>query len=828
MNRRRHLSIEARLRMLVFAASGLALVLAVIGFTLLDQYFLRRQFQRDLEVQARMLAYGNAAALAFRITADAEAQLQSLSASARIGGAALYETNGALFAFYRRSLEEVIPRQAPAPGAPAPPGRYVCTVPVLEAGHLVGLCWVSADLSELRERQFTYAFVAAGVLIVALGAASSLGARLQRAISDPLRELLQTMGEVSTKHDYSVRARQLKDDELGRLTAGFNAMLERIEEQNRALKVEQELLAQRVAERTEQLHVAAEQSRQLAVAAEAANKAKSEFLATMSHEIRTSLNGVLGFTHLLLESPLESFQREYVNTIQVSGETLLAVINDILDFSKIEAGKLEIEAASFELEELVEGVGDLLARRAEEKGLELLLEFDPGLPQHVRADPVRLRQVLLNLLANAVKFTNAGHVRVEVDAETVATADPASTAPMRIHFRVTDTGIGIPAEKLPQLFQMFSQADSSTTRRYGGTGLGLAISRRLVELMGGEMGVESQPGKGSTFWFTIPVNRVGPDAAIVTPATSLARFRILVIDDVAVNRRALNRLLATWHIRSVEVESGERGLEALREARRDGDPFHLALVDYLMPGMDGLHFAAAVSAEEGLRGLPMILLTSGAQQRELAQFRAAGFAECLMKPLVRPRRLREVIESVLPLDAAGPGASVPKAAGVSPVAFEAAGPFAGRRILLAEDNEVNQRFARALLERMGCQVRIADNGREAVRLAATGQFDLILMDCQMPEMDGWCATGQILQARQGRPGPPIIALTAGALAGDRERCLAAGMSDYLTKPFKRVDVELIFRRWLSSPAERDTPGTGAASGITRPGSPPADPAGAAR
>jgi len=408
-----------------------------------------------------------------------------------------------------------------------------------------------------------------------------------------------------------------------------------------------------------------------------------------------------------------------------------------------------------------------------------------------------VRQVLLNLVGNAIKFTHRGHVRIEVGLASLeaSASQHSGTAPLRLLFRVKDTGIGIAPDKLPGLFQMFSQADSSTTRRYGGTGLGLAISRRLVELMGGEIGAESEPGRGSTFWFTVAVEAAEFHEVLTQPSVELRQCRILVVDDLALNREALRRQMAHWGLDCAEADCAAAGLDVLRQAARAGRPFHLLMTDHMMPGMDGIQFAAEIRRDPLLQSLKMILLSSGSQRRDLPEMKAAGFTASLLKPIVRPRQLLQVLSAAL-REAERPGepevATSPEASASG--APTSAAPFRDLRVLLAEDNLVNQRLACAMLERLGCHVEVACNGRDAVAAAAARRFDLILMDCQMPEMDGWEATRRIREAAPTDP-PTIVALTAGALPGDRERCLAAGMDDYLAKPFRREElVELLARR----------------------------------
>ncbi len=781
-------------RRLISMLAGMALMVLILALLIFSVAGVLRQ-QAGMMAQLRGLAQVVAAnaesAIVFGDPQSAGLSLSSLRERPEIVAARIALPNDQVFAVYPRnaaqdtftaltphSFDELMPFTAL---------RLRLDYEMLAQGGLrdgeekLGTLSIVIDLSDMWDQIRQDILFTFGLSVVVFLLAITLAQRLQRSISEPILKLADAARDVAQTQRYDLRINKTSQDEIGILEDSFNEMLGEIQTRDASLREHRDHLEDIVEGRTMELRAAKEH-------AEAASRAKSEFLATMSHEIRTPMNGVLGMTELLLDTQLDVGQQRYAESVLQSGRHLLSIINDILDFSKIESGHMELESVEFNLGDLVEDTVAMFVQPAEEKGLELAIQLSPpnSLPM-LRGDPFRLRQVLANLLSNAMKFTARGEVvvRARVFDETEQDA--------RVHLSVEDSGIGIAPESQKKIFAHFSQADGSTTRQYGGTGLGLAICKSLVELMGGSIGVESTPGKGAKFCIDLPLPKGPGLAPLPAPVLSvkLDGVRVLVVDDNLTNLEILRLQLSAWQMRVTTAENGERALNEMAAAMHAGKPFDLAILDMHMPQMDGLQLARAIKSWPELAATRLIMLTSTYEVGNSQEREQAGILRCVNKP-IRQSELYEVVSGAL---TAGP------AFGTAQAEFEApANKVAlNGRILLAEDNPINQEVAKAMLAKLGLVVDIANNGEEALALIEQQIYDVVLMDCQMPVMDGYQATAAV-RAREVNSAErlPIVALTANAMEGDRELCLAAGMDDYLTKPYSRLQLLQVLGRLIPS------------------------------
>jgi two-component system sensor histidine kinase/response regulator len=762
--------------------SSMALLMAGVSIVAYQLFQYRNDVSAELKSVADMIAVNSSAPLIFGDAQSAARTLAPLKAETRVAEAAIYNSQEKIFATYRR--RGITGARLPAAREVRANGFDWFSVRVSRSvvvdGETLGFVSITSDMPDIRSRLYRNGSIMAGVMLAATLLALLATSVLQRLISRPIQHLADVAHEVSSGNNYAARAVRETSDELGVLTDAFNSMLDQIQSRDQYLETQ---VAARTAEltRTNQELAAARDK------AEETGRLKSEFLATMSHEIRTPMNIIIGMTQLALDTALDARQRRHLSMVRSSAEALLTIINDILDFSKIEADKLDLDRVEFGLAESIRGWTASLTGRAQEKGLDLNVHIDGDVPETVVGDPVRLGQIVVNLVGNAIKFSSEGTIDLKASLEGKPAGDHVS-----LRFAVADHGIGIPPDKLETIFDAFSQADGSTTRRYGGTGLGLSISRKLVELMGGRIGVESEPGRGSTFSFTVLAGLPKQAAVPQFVPSAHEQARGIVIMPEPEQRACLAEMLANWRIEAASVDSPAAAVEVLKWSRKVGRPFSFVLIDAGAAAEQDWHFLRSVRAQPELAGLPVIVITPAGWASVPGAMEQAGLEVTVEWP-VSPSNLLQVISgfhSSLNMPAnMSHSLSALSDATRRPSPNGDAAVWAGiRRILVAEDNPANQELILALLETKVSNesVRIANDGREALDAAAEERFDLILMDIQMPRLGGVEVAAALRRMEAGRDcHTPVIAMTANAMKGDRESYLRGGMDGYVSKPIDR-------------------------------------------
>ncbi len=783
-------SIQRQVTLAVLGTTSLIVVLTTAFLVTRNQASAKQRGVESVRIASYSAAQNCQPALEFHQDDYAVEALGPIKSDPNILGAWVFDADSELFAGWSKSGDgndmalQSVQRMEQTVGS-----SLWLVHPIMEQGVALGFLQVEADLSYLRAALYKSLFEALAVSALGLVLAGLLARWLSRRITEPILAMAGAVTAVTEDNDFARRVDMDASGEVATLLRAFNRMLERLESSERAVLAHQLTLESRVLGRTQELEEANVELKAAKDVAEDAARTKAEFLANMSHEIRTPMNGVIGMTGLVLDSELNSEQRDMLETVRRCGDQLLELINDILDFSKIESGNFEVEAIDFDLRDIMEDLGDIFGSRFQDKHVELVTLLPSDVPERLVGDPTRLRQVLTNLLGNALKFTEEGEVHLHV-AVTETVDDQ-----MTLRFEVRDTGIGIPQERLSQLFGAFTQVDASTTRRFGGTGLGLAICKGLVSAMGGEIDVVSKEGEGSTFILTLNFERgvIVSEPPRRVPGVLRGR-KAACLDDNQTNLFVLKKQLESW---GMEVDAFSRPNGLLGELTERPDVF---ILDFHMPEMNGLAVAERLRADDRFKDVPVLMLTSVSFQGRTKELRAHGISEQLRKP-VKQSSLEGSLRSLLSIGSGTSMRLVPDVSTTGAEQDEIAERRGKTRVLVVEDNAVNARLAKALLSRGGFQCDVASDGQEALDMLSQMPFDMVLMDCQMPVMDGFEATRSIRE-REAKTGEhiPIVAMTANAMEGDPERCIDSGMDAYLSKPISATRLYAAVDEWTTPPA----------------------------